>query len=264
MIEINLIPDVKKELIRAKRTRNVVVTFSIAIGAAAVGVVVLLGVIIGGQSITSLAQNDAIKKESSKLLAVEDITEVLTIQNQLATIPSIEVNKPIASRVLGVLGIINASGKEAVEVSSLSLDVETGTMQIEGQTKEGYPGVEAIIKTLNKSLITYDERIEEQAAAEDDAIKNTENENSETVEPIRLLSEDAVSGEITYGVDEENNGIARFSLTLMLTPEFLDVKNQNMRVGVKEGGNVTDSHLGIPKSIFAERAKDKNTQEGGN
>ena len=70
-------------------------------------------------------------------------------------------------------------------------------------------------------------------------------------------------GEVSYGRDSDGVESARFSLTLILNEEFLNVKNENVRVRILHKGNATDSYLGIPESIFAERAKDiKNEQEG--
>ena len=42
MIEINLVPDVKQELIRAQRVRTGVISMSILVGLAALGIVALL------------------------------------------------------------------------------------------------------------------------------------------------------------------------------------------------------------------------------
>ena len=66
MIEINLVPDVKQELIRAQRSRTVVVTFSILTGIIALGIVVLLLLyVFGVQTLRSAIADDAIEKNSA-------------------------------------------------------------------------------------------------------------------------------------------------------------------------------------------------------
>ena len=62
MIEINLIPDVKKELLKANKTRNFVVTISIFVGVGALALVAVLGLILGGQNITIGELNKSIVK----------------------------------------------------------------------------------------------------------------------------------------------------------------------------------------------------------
>lgn len=49
MIEINLIPDVKQEFLRAQRMRNAAVSFSIMIGIIAAGIVGFLALLLGAQ-----------------------------------------------------------------------------------------------------------------------------------------------------------------------------------------------------------------------
>ena len=66
-------------------------------------------------------------------------------------------------------------------------------------------------------------------------------------------------------LDLHYRGLVKMNMPLecILNEEFLNVKNENVRVRILHKGNATDSYLGIPESIFAERAKDiKNEQEG--
>ena len=73
MIEINLIPDVKRELLRAQRARSIVISGAIltSIVAAAV-VVVMLVYIYGVQSLRHYTLDQDIKSQSSELSKVED------------------------------------------------------------------------------------------------------------------------------------------------------------------------------------------------
>ncbi len=265
MIEINLIPDVKKELIKANKTRNFVVTISIFVGTAAVAVVAVLGLIIGGQAFTIGRQDDAIKNDSKTLASIEDLSKMLTIQNQLSAIPSLNDGKPISSRVLGLLDVINASASGSIEISNLSLDVETKTLEIEGQTPAGYPGIETMVKTINNAEISYTVREESTSSTDSSGGEPSSTDEKESAGPISvpLLGEEVSLGEVTYGRDSDGTESARFHLTLVVNEEFLNVKNENVRVRIMNGGNATDSYLGVPKSIFAERANDIKNEQGG-
>ena len=254
MIEINLVPDIKKELLRANKLRNIVVSSSIFGGLAAVALVVVLGVIIGGQMATSKFQNDAIKSENEKLAKVEDLSKMLTIQNQLSSIPTLNDGKPVTSRILGLLGVIgNASGNN-VEVTTLNLDIDTNRLIIEGQTSAGYPGIEAFVKTIDNAQITYVQRgdIEDTESdtkdEESDVDKKTVGERLSTP----LIVEESEIADVSYGKSHEGVDSANFSLTIVIAHEFFDFKNEDIQIRIKNGGNVTDSYLGIPRSIFAD------------
>ena len=92
MIEINLIPDVKQELIRAERVRSVVISVSIVVGLAAMAIVAILAVyVFGVQAVRSGLDDQAIKDGGAKLAKVEDLSKILTIQNQLNKISALNV-----------------------------------------------------------------------------------------------------------------------------------------------------------------------------
>ena len=57
MIEINLIPDVKRELLRTRTMRNAVISLSMIIGIGAIGLAAVLGAVLGGQLATELWQD---------------------------------------------------------------------------------------------------------------------------------------------------------------------------------------------------------------
>ena len=67
MIEINLVPDVKQELLRAQRARTGVISLAITVSVIAVGTVVLLAMwVFGVQTVRSLASDQAIKDRSEE------------------------------------------------------------------------------------------------------------------------------------------------------------------------------------------------------
>ena len=55
MISINLLPDVKKDLLRVRRERNLVVTISVIAIGVSVGILVILGLTLGGMTVAKMA-----------------------------------------------------------------------------------------------------------------------------------------------------------------------------------------------------------------
>ncbi len=68
MIEINLVPDVKQELIRARHVRTVVVSSAVTVGLVALGIVILLAIYtFGVQTVRANIADEAIKTKSKEL-----------------------------------------------------------------------------------------------------------------------------------------------------------------------------------------------------
>ena len=78
MIEINLIPNVKRELLKTRAMRNRVISVSFLIGGASIAAVVVLAVILGGQIAAEAVQNSGIKDRNDKLMSVEDLNKFVT------------------------------------------------------------------------------------------------------------------------------------------------------------------------------------------
>ena len=102
MIEINLIPDVKLELVKAKRFRSKIITVSVIIGVVSVATVGILGfVCLWSANIqVVLVLDNSINSESKKLGKVEDLSKTLTIQNQLSLISALNDRKRLIHEYL--------------------------------------------------------------------------------------------------------------------------------------------------------------------
>ena len=104
MIEVNLVPDVKQELIKANRVRTVVVSTAILVGAIAIGIVVLLAVYLFlGQTVRSNIAAGQIKDKYKELSSIEDLDNTLTVQKQLGALTEQQDKKNIASRFFDLL-----------------------------------------------------------------------------------------------------------------------------------------------------------------
>lgn len=236
MIEINLIPDVKQELIRAQRVRSMVVSFAILTGLCAVGLVVLLGLwVFGIQMARGALTDNTIKTENAKLASVKDLSRTLTIQNQLSQLPSLHESKHIDSRIFDVLTTIIPPAPNNVSISKLTLDSNDKTVSIEAQAPGGYPALEVFKKTIAATRFSF------------------MNGNSEETRPLATSMSD---GDRSYGEDANGQKVLRFSLVLGYPDELVAPYLQGAKIVAPSKTNVTDSYLGVPNSLFAPKAND--------
>ena len=98
--EINLVPDVKAQMIRMQKIRNIMFFVCIVISIASVSTALVLGSIKATQDITMSGQDSHIENLSKKILEYEELPEFLTIQNQINGISKIEDNQKVLSRAV--------------------------------------------------------------------------------------------------------------------------------------------------------------------
>lgn len=137
MFEINLVPDVKLEMIKAQKVRNLVLFICIVVSAVAVGVVMLLLTVIGGQNVIMGVQDGHIKKMSEKINGYDGLSEFLTIQDQLGKLSKIDENRKVLSRVFNLLDVTLPKNGDTVSISELNVDLTNDTLKFEGQADAG-------------------------------------------------------------------------------------------------------------------------------
>jgi hypothetical protein len=236
MIEINLVPDVKQELIKAQRVRASVISIAIIVGIAAVGVVVVLAIwVFAIQAARGLISDNTIKSESEKLSKVEDISNTLTIQNQLSKLSSMHDNKNIDSRLFDILTTINPSEPNNVSITNVSLDSSTTTITLEAQAINGYPALDVFKKTINATKFEFSRDNERQS--------------------LKLAS-DMSDSERSYGENASGARVLRFTLRFTYPAELFSKSSQNATIVAPERTNATDSFLGVPQSLFTPKATD--------
>lgn len=236
MIEINLVPDVKQELIRARMVRSAVISGAIiAIIAAAALVVVLAIYVFGVQTVRNAVADASIKSGSDKLAKVDDLSKILTIQNQLTKMSALNDSKKVDSRIFDLLQAIIPPAPNEVQVSSLAIDATAGSITFEGQTPS-YPSLEAFKKTIGAANVRF---------------KDADGKQTDVV-----LATNLSISNVSYGEDATGAKVLRFTVSFTYAPELFSPGTTDPTIVLINGGNVTDSYLGIPKSIFTDRATD--------
>lgn len=154
MIQINLLPDIKREYISAQKTRNKVIGLSILLVLGVLGALLILFLYVNGaQRFHSSLLDGQIEDRSAQLAKDEDLGRYLTIQNQLSALPSLHSAKGSYSRMFDYLIQLNPAPPDNVRISKLTLDVATKTIIIEGFA-DNYKALNVFQKTLeNAELI---------------------------------------------------------------------------------------------------------------
>ena len=236
MIEINLVPDVKQELIRAQRVRASVISMSILVAMAAIGVVVVLAIwVFAVQTARAVISDNTIKSESQKLSQVQDINNTLTIQNQLSMLGQMHDQKSIDSRIFDILTTINPPAPNNVAITNLSLNSSSKTITIQAQALNGYPALDVFKKTINATTFQY-----------------TQNGQKQSVQLASNMSD----SDRSYGQDATGAQVLRFTLSFIYPDGLFSRTSQNATIVAPTSTNATDSYLGVPQSLFTQKASD--------
>lgn len=131
--EVNLVPEVKLQMIKAQKVRNLVLFVCIVVSAISVGVVLILFGIKSGQDIAMANQDKKLDKLSSKLMDYSELGDLVTIQRQLEKLTQLSADKPILSRVFGAMAVMLPAGGDIVQLSELRADMESNMLRIDAQ-----------------------------------------------------------------------------------------------------------------------------------
>jgi hypothetical protein len=130
MIQFNLLPDVKLQYLKARRTQHMVFTVAIiAIAASLFVLVVLIGTVDVFQKKNLSDLNRDITADSKQLENTPNLSKILTVQNQLQTLTSLHDQKPVTSRLFNFVKQLTPSD---ASISQLSVDFTQNTVSIMG------------------------------------------------------------------------------------------------------------------------------------
>lgn len=238
MIQINLLPDVKQEMLRAQRMRNLAITIAIAAGVVSAAIVFGLGLFIAGQAIAESQKSGQIDSKYKQLSSISDLDDALTIQSQLDAISGQNDNRTRDSRLLDVLNAINPAPPNDVKLSKVSLDPTGSTLTLEGSAAGGYAATDVFKKTILHTTI------------------NSTNSDDETV-PGVPLADDVNIVDASYGMDSSGNKVVRFKLSFVYPDDLFSNKLSSVKLSTPSAQvDVTDSRTRVPDSLFDKKASD--------
>ena len=236
MIEINLLPNVKRELLKTRAMRNRVISISFLVGGVSIATVVVLALILGSQFAAEAVQGGVIKDRNDKLMAVEDLNKVVTIQHQLTKINEQHSGKKINSRVFDVVTAVNPVAPNNVSFSDIKVNPESKTITLEGSAVNGYSALETLKKTILNTKI-----------------QTTDGDKSSEVS----LTKEIKDGDTSFGENSEGKKVLQFSFSFEYAEELLAPANNGTVSVLTPTGkvDVTDSRQGIPDSLFKSNSK---------
>ena len=259
MIEVNLVPDVKKEFLRARKIRNII-TFSVIIATSitiAITGILAFTVFVVQQVTLDNLKKDAETEYSSITRSHADLDTILTIQNQLTQIDTLNSNKFLTSRLFNVLVAIVPTGENDVKVSEMKFDRSTNTLSVSGHGKSRFIALDAFRKTIERTTYSYP-----LASAADDENVDCLVSNDKCTAPKQLLSGSVNQRGSSLGRDSDGNYVLRFELDFKIASEVLDFDIKRIAFISPSRQNVTDSYLQIPTGIFEGKAGDADEGNG--
>ena len=137
--EINLVPDVKEEMIKALKLRNLILFICIAVSIASVVITLIFGLIMGGQKLARDSKKQAIEDLSSKLNSYNELNQTLTIKNQVENIDTLSGDKRIFTRTFNLLSAIIPTGADTIRISELNINLseDQPTLTLDAQANAG-------------------------------------------------------------------------------------------------------------------------------
>lgn len=130
MIQLNLLPDIKLDYIKAQRMRRLVISASVVVASASIAIlVILLGIGVAQRHHLSNLTNQ-VDSETTQLKGKPNINQVLTVQGQLQSLNTLHSDEPAVASLLNKY--LNEVTPASVAISELSVNFTTGTIAIDG------------------------------------------------------------------------------------------------------------------------------------
>ncbi len=151
MIQLNLLPDIKQEFIKVRRIKRLVMSFSVLLAAISFVIFVVLILIVMVAQKNDIRNIDKdIVKQSAELKGTPNLDQILTVQNQLNSLPALNSQKPATSRLFGYVKQVTPNN---VNITSLDIDYTLHTVTFTG-TADSADTINVFVDTLK--FTTYD------------------------------------------------------------------------------------------------------------
>lgn len=145
MIQFNLLPDVKLEYIKARRTKRMVMLVSTVLASVSIAITIILFIgtnVLQRRHLNNLDKD--IKRDSRTLEDEKDLNKILTVQNQLSVLDDLHAQKPAAARLGTYLSQIVPGN---VTLGKLDADFGESSLTFDG-TAQSLGDINKFIDTL--------------------------------------------------------------------------------------------------------------------
>jgi Tfp pilus assembly protein PilN len=155
MIQFNLLPDIKLEYIKARRLKRTVSVISGLVSAVSLAVFILLFIIVSVVQKNHLNNlNDDIAANKKELQEKPQLGKIITVQNQLNSLPALHNQKPVASRIFTFVQQLTPPN---VSISNLLINFDEQSMEIQG-TADSLGTVNTYVDTLKFTNYSLDDQ----------------------------------------------------------------------------------------------------------
>lgn len=145
MVQLNLLPDIKQEFVKARRMKRLVMSISVLLAAISLIIFVTLILIVNVAQKTDIKNIDKdIKKFTAQLKGTSNLDQILTVQNQLNSLPALNASKPATSRLFGYVKQLTPNN---VNITSLDIDYNLYTVTLNG-TADSADTINTFVDTL--------------------------------------------------------------------------------------------------------------------
>lgn len=235
MIQLNLLPDLKKEFVKAQKTKALVISSSILVTLAAIGLSVLLFVYVTFlQQVQINLATDDINKKSQEVKAIPDIDNYLTIQNQLKALPELHNGKGSYARLFDFLAVLNPGAPNNISLSNVQISSTEGTVVFTGTTAS-FESMNVFVDTLKNAEVTFKQE------GQGDDIKN------------KMFDQVLIQ---TNGLAKvSTNTVVSFTIKTVYHPTVFDVRSTGIKATVPSivtTSSVTQSPKS-PQQIFDDK-----------
>lgn len=235
-VQFNLLPDVKMEYVKAQRTQNLVVSVSILVAAASLGIFLLtlfVADVVQKKQLSDSAKD--LKTYTAQLKDKPNVERIVTVQNQLKSLVQLHQAKHISSRLFAYLPSLTPTN---VQISDIKIDYAANTIEITG-TSDSQQSINTFIDSLK--FTTY-------KLGQDGDSKNAFSNVLET----------------SFSIDN-NGGGASFTITAEFQPDlFSNSAAGEEPILIVPKGVSTRSVLEDPANQLFNGSIKSNQKQGGN
>ncbi len=154
--EINLVPDIKDEMIKTLKLRNLIFFICIVVASASVGTSLVFLSIAGGQQAAVDGKKNMLADLSKKLGSYSDLSNFLTIKDQLGNLAEISNNKKLFSRTFNVIATLLPNTEGTIQISELNVNLSgepTFSFDAQADAPGGDDGIDYnVLDSFKKSM----------------------------------------------------------------------------------------------------------------
>ena len=238
MIQLNLLPAVKLEYVKARRNRRLATLGSAIVAGVSLLILVLL---FSGTQLQAKHSRDLsadIKTESEKLQNVENISSILTIQNQLKSLEDLNNKKPEADRIAKYIEQITPS---QTTYESIEVDFTTQTISLNAK---------------GKTVAQANQHVDTLKFTEAVIVKQVDGPDGQ---PVDQTTQSPAFSEVVLSnisTSEAEDSDITYQITFKFNPEIFSTEPKSVKLVIPEQVT-TRSEINTPGSVFAPQQKEE-------